>query len=57
MRVFLYFMVMIVAVVVVTGCKKEAGVAPATHQVIKLATIDSASLNGGGDNGPKVPHK
>jgi len=46
MRVFLYFIVMIVAFMVVTGCKKEAGVAPATHQSIKISTIDSTNFDG-----------
>ncbi len=37
------------------GCKKDVAVTPAARQTIKLATVDSTSLNGGDKGNPIKP--
>ena len=47
--------IIVMAAMVAQGCKKDSSIAPQKNQpVIKLATIDSAALSGGGQ-GPKTP--
>jgi hypothetical protein len=47
--------VIVIAAMVGTACKKDSSVAPTkNYQIIKLTTIDSTALSGGGE-GPKTP--
>lgn len=47
--------IIVMASIAATGCKKDSSVTPTkNYQPIKLATIDSTALSGGGE-GPKTP--
>jgi len=51
-RIILCFAAILVAVVLMAGCKKDVSVVPtAVHQTIKLAPADSTNLTGD-KNGP-----
>jgi len=54
-RIFVYFAAILFAVILMAGCKKDVAVTPAARQTIKLATVDSTSLNGGDKGNPIKP--
>lgn len=57
MRIILCFAAILFAAVLMAGCKKDISVVPATvHQTIKVASIDSTSLDGGKNDPLHPPH-